>query len=408
MSPKKSEALRSLAGGENDRIWKSHRLLGVACALILCVILIAGLWPFHAPKNGVVWLKGENGLQFGRNGIVASSNRFGALAFDGACTLELQLEPERTDGAGTILAFDNALTPRSFFALRQFGSSLAIQRGSVVEHGRVVRPWLRTDRVLEKGKSVVITITGGPNRTAVYVNSVLVNASSAFGLQSGDLTGRLVLGNSIINDSWQGKITGLAIYDDELTPSQVETHFERWTRGELPVASEGKSPVALYMFDERAGSVVHDRINPEDDLVIRARYYVLHPPLLASAWDRCCVRWNAWRSWSYWSDVCVNISGFMPFGFFFTAYLSALRKVPRPRATVAMLGLAISLAIEIAQHFLPTRDSSTTDVLTNTLGTMFGAALYRPTFIRKLLRSPHASELRQWLQRSSLSRGQPG
>jgi VanZ family protein len=54
-----------------------------------------------------------------------------------------------------------------------------------------------------------------------------------------------------------------------------------------------------------------------------------------------------------------------------------------PRMVVVVLGLTVSLLIEILQHFLPTRDSSMTDVITNTVGTMAGVGFYRPAFILK-------------------------
>jgi hypothetical protein len=364
------------------------RTLGALCVCILCVILTAGLWPFCAPKNDVEWLTRENGLRFGRHGIAASASAFRATSGDGACSLEIGLEPGRLDHSGTILAFDSSPDPKFAFALRQFGESLAIQRVSVDAQGTMVRPWLKMDRVFEKGKRVVLTITGGEEKTSVYVNGTPAKVSSEFGLVNGDLTGQLVLGNSTIKDSWPGQITGLAVYDFELTPSQVETHFKRWTQGQGPVINEEKTPVALYLFDERKGSVVHDRMGSAHDLVIPARYFVLHPAFLHPAWDQFRSRWDGWMSWSYWSDVCLNVAGFVPLGFFFTAYFSLVRPIPRPRVMVVVLGLTISLAIETLQHLLPTRDSSMTDVITNTLGTMAGAAFYRPVLILKLLTRP--------------------
>jgi hypothetical protein len=361
------------------------RILGALCAFILCVILTAGWWPFCAPKNNVEWLKAANGLRFGRHGIVASADDFRATSPDDACSLEIWLEPGRMDGSGTILAFDSSPDPKFPFALRQFGASLAIQRASVDSQGKMVRPWLKTDRVFEKGKRVVLTITGGQDKTVVYVNGVPARVSSGFGLVSGDLTGRLVLGSSTIRDSWQGQIAGLAVYDFSLTPFEVETHFERWTQGQPPVIYPEKSPLALYLFDERTGSAVHDQMGSGHDLAIRTRFYVLRPPFLSLPLDPFRSRWDGWMSWSYWSDVCLNVAGFVPLGFFFTVYFSLARPIRRPRVTVLVLGLAVSLAIEIAQYFLPTRDSSMTDVITNTLGTAIGVALYRPVLIRKFM-----------------------
>ena len=299
------------------------RTLGALCAFILCVLLTAGLWPFCAPTNDVKWLMGANGLRFGRHGIVSSVDGFRTDSQDGESSLEIQLEPGRVDGSGTILAFDSSPDPQFPFALLQFGNNLAFQRGSVDSQGKMVRPWLQMDRILEKHNRMVLTITGGKDKTVVYINGVPVIVSPGFGLVSGDLTGRLVLGNSTISDSWQGQIAGLALYDYSLTPFEAETHYERWARGQSPVLYQEKAPVAMYLFDEHTGSVVHDRMGSGNDLVIPVRYYVLHPSFLSSPLGPFRDRWAGWRGWSYWSDVCLNLAGFVPLGFFFHSLLFA-------------------------------------------------------------------------------------
>jgi hypothetical protein len=354
-------------------------MLGALCLGMACVLLSAGLWPFRAPKNNVEWITEENGLRFGRHGIVTSANGFRAPSKQGACSLEILLEPGRIDGSGTIVAFDSSHDPKFAFGLRQFDDGLAVQRGAVDAQGKRVRPWLKVDHVLEEGKRVVVTVTGGPERTTVYVNGERAKVSPEFGLVSGDLTGRLVLGNSPIKDSWMGEIGGLAIYDFELTPSEVTEHMGRWRQGQAPTASGEKAPLALYRFDEKQGKVAHDGMESGHDLQIADRYFALHAAFLHPVWDVFGSRWDGGLSWSYWSDVLLNVAGFVPFGFICTAYFSRVRGVARPWLLVVALGLGlgVSLLIEIWQHYLPTRDSSMADVMTNTLGTVIGAALYR-------------------------------
>lgn len=72
-----------------------------------------------------------------------------------------------------------------------------------------------------------------------------------------------------------------------------------------------------------------------------------------------------------WSDLVLNVLMFVPLGF---AY-----RLTRPRgqapewARVALLGLALSGAIELLQLFAPTRFTSPFDLATNTLGALAGA-----------------------------------
>ena len=84
-----------------------RNVLLAICLLVLCGILMAGLWPFHAPKNDVSWLREGNGLLFGKHGTIVSASPFKTRAWqdDNSCSLEIWLEPTRVDSGGMILAF---------------------------------------------------------------------------------------------------------------------------------------------------------------------------------------------------------------------------------------------------------------------------------------------------------------
>ncbi len=66
---------------------------------------------------------------------------------------------------------------------------------------------------------MVVSVILGKNQTAVYVNGILAENSALSGVSNNNLTGRLVLANSpATSDNWPGKIFGLALYREVLTP----------------------------------------------------------------------------------------------------------------------------------------------------------------------------------------------
>jgi glycopeptide antibiotics resistance protein len=137
-----------------------------------------------------------------------------------------------------------------------------------------------------------------------------------------------------------------------------------------PDIGELDRAAALYLFDERAGDIVHSRAGPGVDLFIPGTYTVLDEIFLEPFWDEFNM------SWSYWTNILKNIVGFVPLGFCFCAYFVLVRRTNRAGLVTVMLGFAVSLTIEVFQAFLPTRDSGTTDLITNTLGAWVGVMLY--------------------------------
>ena len=69
--------------------------------------------------------------------------------------------------------------------------------------------------------------------------------------------------------------------------------------------------------------------------------------------------------------------GFIPLGFFLALWLLRFTRLSSPAAFVLtfLLGTLISLGIELGQVYLPTRDSSASDLIFNSLGTLIGIGL---------------------------------
>jgi len=367
--------------GQITREVLSPKLLGPACGLVLAGMLVAGLWPFHSPGNGVTWFAGSNGLHFGRHGTVLSSGKLKAanMPADAPCSLEIWFVPDLTEGGGTLFAIHAPENPRQF-SLRQSITDLLLASDLREGRYRTLTTKLYFGDIFRRGKPLFVTVTSTGGRMSVYIDGTLAGSTPKFPLSGQDLDGKLVIGTlPRTDDSWSGLLRGLAFYDQELSPVQVLHHYQTWTKEGRPDVSNNESAVALYLFDEREGHVIHNQVPSGTDLYIPDRYLVLDQIFLQPFWQE--FRPN----WGYWEDVLINIAGFIPFGFLVCACFSLARRIKTPALVTILLGFALSFTIECLQAFLPTRDSGTTDLITNTLGTCIGVWLYRLSSWRVLV-----------------------
>jgi VanZ family protein len=355
-----------------------ERIPGLICVLVLCGILVAGLMPFRRPLNAVTWLSNENGLHFGPYGTVWSSGEFRAATApqETACSLEIWARPDLASASSTILAFyapDNPLQ----LSVHQYHAIIILKRENRDDpHQTQI---IGVADVFRSAKPVFITVTSGAQKTSIYVDGHLARSFPLFRIGN-DCAGRLVIGTSTYwPDDWSGDLRGLAIYERELTANEVQRHFRTWTTEGRPVIPESDDAAGVYLFNERSGSVVQDAANRGIDLYIPTRFSLLHEKFLEPFWKE----FEPTRS--YAEDVLVNIAGFIPLGVVFFAYWSSVRPIKHPAVATVALGLAVSLTIEVVQFYLPTRDSGTTDLITNTLGTFLGVKLWATKATRSLL-----------------------
>jgi hypothetical protein len=251
------------------------------------------------------------------------------------------------------------------------------------------------ENALQKDVIHLITITSSKEATSIYVDGNLEKNAPHFSTISDGLglSERLVIGNSPeCTHAWNGTFLGLAIYSRSLNSEEVIDHYHEWqmeikgkktyhedasyrlTAGDLPSRLNPlrPPPIALYFFDERGGGQILDHSGNQNHLQIPANFHRLRKIILGMPAK------DQWFSHSNLMDITINIAGFAPFGFILSAWL---RKTHGLSATLVFwitifLGVCLSLSIELTQIYLPTRDSSLLDVLSNTLGSAAGVLLF--------------------------------
>jgi hypothetical protein len=363
---------------------KNPRLLRVICLIILLILIVAGLWPFNfRAKNKVTWLKNQNGVHFYGQGIIVSSDIRGRgekLPFpDKSITLEIWLRPLLETGSlPHILTLYDGKSPE-LFLVGQWKSHLVI-RSRIEDPAARIRdkPYreIGLQNGLLKNQDTFITITSGAGGTAIYVNGKRIQSYSNYNMLAAltERPLRFILGNSSAGESfWSGNIMGFAVYNRVLTTAQVFKSYQTWTGKDPPLVSADGGCLGMYLFDERKGTTIHNETDVNDALVIPEIFKPVQRRILSPFWQG--YRWIL----SSVQDIIINVIGFIPFGFFFSALLVKITGQRRLLTcfAVIILGLGLSLAIELIQAYLPTRDSSLTDVVMNSIGTILGVVIYQ-------------------------------
>lgn len=349
--------------------------MGAVCLIVVCIMLSLGLWPFHAPRNNVAWMKNSNGVSFGPGGTVLSSGPLETPTVwgDPSGSIEVWLQPSHWDSA-TILAL---YRPEQGLLVTLRQSLADFEVTADVDHDsdrRTTGHFYVSDTFaspLQRKRTAFITVTSGPSGTRIYVDGALVKTAPYFWIPRDAFGGRLIVGDSPgQTDSFRGQIRGLALYATELNGEQVLSHYRDWIHKGRPNLDQEQHNLALYLFNEKTGDIVHNQSGGNGDLHIPATYMVVDKIALEPFWNE----FNFSRA--YWRGNFKNIIGFIPLGVCLCAYFSMAK--PRRRAILLTViwGAVVSLTIEVFQAVLPTRDSGTTDIITNTLGTWIGVLCY--------------------------------
>jgi hypothetical protein len=338
----------------------------LACVILLIGYAFAGLSPFHAPQNGAVWLNAEDGIRIRGEGVLWSELSFKSdSTIQSGCTIEILFQATNNFGSSTILDFYQT-DPHREFVIRQDGNSLL----QVVKSDSSGSQVLETKHQFFPGDRILLTVTSDASGANIYLNAAEAKTSGSLRLSRSDCAGQLILGSSAVTyNTWNGDLYGVAVHNSSLTSTEVREHFETWKTPVQMNRDKDENIAALYRFREHAGAKTRNEIAGGPDLTIPSRFQIPGRRFLDTPWN------DRTRSID-WDDVIVNVFGFVPFGFFLNSFLSSRRRTRHSGFAAILIGLAVSLTIEVLQWYLPTRASSMTDVLTNTTGTMLGVAIY--------------------------------
>jgi VanZ family protein len=357
---------------------KNKKILNLVCLSILLIILMAGLWPLNLnPPNQVHWIKNEPGVRIDGMGLLYSQGDLFQNFFSQQISLELWLRPaqEPNDRLPYIFSFYDG--PRQeVFLLGQWKDSLILRTRT--QNPKAIRGYRENGcgNILIEAHDIFLTLTSSSTETKVFSQGRLLKEIPGFSLLEDWIKspGTIILGNSADGRHfWPGLVLGLGLYNRVLSGEEIVQNYFHWLQRDYRQLISTSGPIALYPFDESQGHWAANFANNESHLFIPGSFSPLRKVVL---------EWPSkeyMKRLSFYQDLAVNVLGFIPLGFFFALwffYFTCLNPAGVFSLTF-LIGSLISLGIELAQVYLPGRDSSASDLVCNMAGTLIGIALQR-------------------------------
>lgn len=329
-------------------------------------IVVAGLWPFNfVPKNQIRWLPAGAGLSFDGYGQVYSAGpMFLPRSSDDPADsiIELVFTPSKYySDASTVFLLANQDVLN--FAIGQSVTDLFLQ-GSFKQDVGVPVEKLWIDHVCDQAKELFVTVTLDTRHVDIYLNGQLARVFPV-SARADNLSGTVFVGHNVKGRAqWSGSLARLAILKGTFDAAEVSWRYEQWTKTRH-LDTDVNHLGAAYEFVTPARDFLSNVAKTGPYLIIPKTFRLSKPIVL---------EWPDHFNRSVAIDAVVNIAGFIPFGLvtclclrFWTGW-----SISRCAVMTILVGASVSLVIELLQVFLPTRDSSLADLVTNILGTAIG------------------------------------
>lgn len=349
---------------------------GVITAGFVALMLCAGLWPFtFAPSNNAVFDK-KGGISFSRPAAIFDADTLNpaekAVLAESTVTIAIRVSPsgESPWFISQIVTFTDG--NRLCAIVGQWKSHLVLKTfPDRTRAGREPSAEVAVRNILNAGTTRDIVIVTGRAGTKIFVDNHHALDDQDFRLFPGRAGGplRLSLGGSLSGKyTWNG-----TLFCFSLIAGDASERLTNSANAAPCAACEGerKQGAIMGFSFEEPGSLVRNCAGVRHSLVIRDRFPVIGGNVLVPFWD------DFTNDASYYSDIAVNLLGFIPFGFFLARFLSQVNGMGRRRVVAAVVaaGFVLSLGIELSQVFLPGRSSQLSDLICNTIGSFAGAHL---------------------------------
>ncbi len=346
---------------------------------IIAGVLFFGLRPKNwSGSNNVHWLPEKKALSFHDPSIAYVDDLHivpsGHQVDEWSCQIIVAADNGGKLGFRPLIMLHNG-DDLEQFAFWQWGDEVIVMNGDDYEYSRRL-PRISAMNALKPGEMSFLTVTSGLAGTRLFINGALVQEIKNWqvALPDGGNKLQLILGNSVYGKhNWEGEIYGFAFYTKALTPKKVQLAYDQWLQQKIFAPDTNDELQLLYTFNEDPGHLIADRTGKNQQLQIPARQAVLKKSFLGLP------EHNFISNQSFIVDAVLNLIGFIPLGA--VLYLWLWQLLPGP-GKYALLGTVafcffLSLGMEIGQAWLPSRDSSLSDLVLNTLGACLGIILMR-------------------------------
>jgi VanZ family protein len=338
-------------------------LPGTITLVLLAGMLCAGLWPFSFNgNNNVAFSENNGGLVFSSPAAACDidtiTSREKSFLADSEITIGLRLSASGHSlgrGAWIVSVLEGK---RQHLLVGQWKSHLFVKTDRFLPNG-IRKGECAARDALPSGKTQNIAIVTGPRGSRIYVNGILACQDNARRIFFDKNRGRQRF-------ALCGAINGKYTFNGTLFRFSI-------AKGDASGGGVSRADDAIIDFEcVKNDSIFRNGAGSRHALVVPAKFPLAPAIALAPPWD------DFSNEPAYYSDLIVNLAGFVPFGFFLSAFLMHFRSMTGRKAFAVSVatGFLFSLGIELAQVYLPFRSSQMSDLILNTAGTLVGTLIW--------------------------------